>query len=137
MVGPDDAYKSDNHVNPKGFHHEGEALFQWFVDNDFLEKNLYLVCGDRHWQYHAKHPSGVEEFSTGALVDNNSRAGRLAGDPNSTDPDSLIQQYYIQGTKESASGGFLWVDVKREGETPKATFRFYDEKGAVQYEVVK
>lgn len=137
MVGPDDAYKSDNHVNPKGFRQEGEALFQWLVDQGFLDKHLYLICGDRHWQYHARHPSGIEEFSTGALVDNNSRAGRLAGDPNSTDPDGLIQQYYIQGTKESASGGFLWVDVQRKNDIPVATFRFYDEKGAVQYEVTK
>ncbi len=137
MVGPDDAYKSDNHVNQKGFRYEGEAIFQWLADNGFLNKNLYLICGDRHWQYHAGHPSGFEEFSTGALVDNNSRAGRMAGDPNSTDPDGLIKQYYVQGTNETAGGGFLWVAVERTDGTPKATFRFYDEQGKVNYEVIK
>ena len=137
MVGPDDAYKTDNHVNHDGFRHEGEALFQWLVDNDFLEKNLYIVCGDRHWQYHAMHPSGIEEFSTGALVDNNSRAGRLAGDPDSTDPDGLIKQFYIQGDAEAASGGFLSVTVKREKSTPIASFQYYDEKGNLLHETKK
>jgi len=107
MLGTDDAYKTDNHVNHDGFRQEEEAIFQGLVDNDFFDKNLYIICGDRHWQYHAMYPSGIEEFSTGALVDNNSRVGRLAGDPDSTDPDSLIVQCYIQGGKESASGKFL------------------------------
>ena len=83
------------------------------------------------------HPSGFEEFSTGALVDNNSRAGRLAGDPRSTDPDGLIKQFYIQGDRKSASGGFLSVTVNRENGSPIASFKFYDEKGIVQYEVKK
>ena len=129
MVGPDDAYKKDNHVNHGGFRYEGEAFFKWLRDNGFLEKNLYIICGDRHWQYHAMHPSGFEEFSTGALVDNNSRPGRLAGDPKSTDPDGLIKQFYIQGDAEQASGGFLSITVKREENIPIASFQHYDEKG--------
>lgn len=137
MVGPDDAYKSDNHVNHEGFRYEGEAIFKWLVDNGFLDKNLYIICGDRHWQYHAMHPSGIQEFSTGALVDNNSRAGRLAGDPKSTDPDSLIKQFYIQGDKESASGGFLSFEVDRIAGIPTASFKFYDEKAKLLHEVKK
>lgn len=137
MVGPDDAYKSDNHVNHKGFRYEGEALFKWFVDNGFVDKNLYIICGDRHWQYHAMHPSGIEEFSTGALVDNNSRTGRMAGDPKSTDPDGLIKQFYIQGDRGSASGGFLSVSVNRENGFPIASFQFCDENGNLLYEVEK
>ncbi|MCK5702156.1 MAG: alkaline phosphatase D family protein [Cyclobacteriaceae bacterium] len=133
MVGPDDAYKRDNHVNHEGFRYEGEALFKWLVEYGFLDNNLYIICGDRHWQYHAMHPSGFEEFSTGALVDNNSRPGRLAGDPKSTDPKGLIKQFYIQGDEESASGGFLSVTVKREKSIPIAFFRFYDEKGELLY----
>jgi len=81
LVGPDDAYKIDNHVNHKGFRHEGDGFFRWLKDNDFLDKNFYIVCGDRHWQYHSIHPSGFEEFSCGALVDANSRLGRNPGDP--------------------------------------------------------
>ena len=137
LVGPDDAYKRDNHTNPTGFRYEGDAFFSWLGENNFLNKNLYLICGDRHWQYHAKHPSGFEEFSTGALVDNNSRAGRLSGDPNSTDPEGQIQQYYIQGSPDQATGGFLNVVVQRDQEGASAHFRFYDEHGSLNYEAVK
>ena len=132
LVGPDDAYKKDNHVNHQGFRREGDEFFRWLSENDFLHKNFYIICGDRHWQYHAVHPSGFEEFSCGALVDANSRAGRLAGDPNSTDPEGKIRQVFIQGTPEQASGGFLLVKVDSV-----ATFRFYDENRALLYEAVK
>lgn len=134
MVGPDDAYKNDNHTNPDGFRYEGDEFFKWLKENDFLDKNLFLVCGDRHWQYHAIHPSGFEEFSTGALVDANSRAGRLPGDPKSTDPEGLIKQPYVQGTKEQASGGFLMVTVGTEEGKPTVHFRFYDENGLLLYQ---
>jgi alkaline phosphatase D len=137
MVGPDDASKRDNHVNHQGFRYEGEAIFEWLVSNGFLDKNLYIICGDRHWQYHAMHPSGIEEFSTGALIDNNSRAGRISGDSNSTDPDGLIKQFYVQGDAASASGGFLLVTVKNDNSTPIASFQYYDERGKLLYEVDK
>ncbi|NJN26161.1 MAG: alkaline phosphatase [Cyclobacteriaceae bacterium] len=136
MVGPDDAYKRDNHVNPDGFRYEGEAFFDWLIDNGFLDKNFYIVCGDRHWKYHARHPKGIEEFSTGALVDNNARPGRLAGDPQSTDPDGKIIQYYIQGTEEQASGGFLLVKIALDS-IAKLQFQFYDEQGKMLYQAIK
>lgn len=138
MVGPDDAYKKDNHVNHQGFRHEGDSFFEWLSKNGFLDKNFYFICGDRHWQYHAIHPSGFEEFSTGALVDANSRAGRLAGDPKSTDPDALIQQPYVQGKPEQASGGFLHVGASRNTQgIPELVFSFYDEKGNLLYQEKK
>ena len=136
MVGPDDAYKKDNHVNHDGFRYEGEAFFDWIVENDFLNKNFYIVCGDRHWQYHAKHPKGIEEFSTGALVDNNSRAGRISGDPESTDPEALITQHYVQGTEETATGGFLNVKVT-DGDNPELHFIYFDENGKLLYQTTK
>ena len=137
MVGPDDMYKKDNHVNPQGFKHEGDELFAWFKENKFLEKNLYIICGDRHWKYHAMHPSGFEEFSTGALIDNNSRAGRVAGDKKSTDPNAEIKQFFVEGTPESASGGFLLVEVEQMNGKPTATFGFYDEHKKLLYSSIK
>jgi len=137
LVGPDDGYKSDNHTNPKGFLYEGDAFHNWLKENGFPNRNLYVVCGDRHWQYHAQHPLGVEEFSCGALVDNNSRPGRKAGDPESTDPEGLIRQFYLQDSPETASGGFLEITVERVENAPVVHFRFFDEKGRLQYEVEK
>jgi len=132
MVGPDDAYKIDNHTNLKGFKYEGDEFFSWLAQNGFLKKNFYILCGDRHWQYHSVHPSGFEEFSCGALVDANARLGRRPGDPNSTDPQAAVKQIY---TQKEASSGFLAVTVKPPGERqqPNILFAFYDEKGTPLY----
>ena len=144
MVGPDDAYKSDNHVNPRGFRDEGEAFFAWLAaersrgpsldssSGDSLQ-NVYLVCGDRHWQYHSVHPTGIEEFSCGALVDANARLGRRPGGSKSTDPEALIRQPYRQ---RKAGGGFLLVKITG-GAQPRAQFIFYDTRGTEWYQVIR
>ncbi len=131
MVGPDDAYKIDNHTNHKGFRHEGRALLDWIKEQRLDEQGFHVICGDRHWQYHSVDPTGIEEFSSGALVDSNSRLGRSPGDPKSTDPDATIRQLHSQ-TK--ASGGFLQVTVHDDGSI---RFEFFDENGESLYHTVK
>ncbi len=145
MIGPDDAkqaghlaeghddIKRDNHADPEGFDDERDAFFQWLLDNGFLDKHFYIVCGDRHWQYHSIHPTGFEEFSSGALVDGNSRLGRNPGDPESTDPDAIIEQPF---TSAELTGGFLHITVT-PGREPSTAFRFFDEKGELLHEVRK
>jgi len=132
LIGPDDAYKKDNHTNPGGFQHERDKLFKWFISEDLLQQNIIFICGDRHWQYHSIHPDGFEEFSCGALVDANAREGRLPGDPGSTDPEGKIDQPYVQGPGK-ASGGFLNIRVKNESEGSVLSLIFLDEKGKVLY----
>ncbi len=136
MVGPDDARKIDNHTNIGGFQHERDAFFRWLVESGLDQENFYLVCGDRHWQYHAVHPLGIEEFSCGALVDANARLGRKPGDPKSTDPDGKIRQVY---TQDEPSGGFLLIDSAPASDKQPATlkFLFHDEKGKVLYQESK
>jgi alkaline phosphatase/alkaline phosphatase D len=136
MVGPDDASKTDNHINPKGFRYEGDEFFDWLQKNGFSKNNFFIICGDRHWQYHSIHPSGFEEFSCGALVDQNARLGRNPGDPKSTDPEGLIKQPY---TQEKASGGFLKVGVNYSNKAKGASlnFVFYDEYGEELYSTTK
>ena len=136
LVGPDDAYKIDNHTNHKGFRHEGREFFKWIVEHRLHEQGFYTVCGDRHWQYHSRDPLGVEEFSCGALVDENSRLGRKPGDPKSTDPQAEVKQFY---TQSEASGGFLRITVGT-GKVPgtgSARFTFLDDLGKVLYETEK
>ncbi len=136
LVGPDDGYKIDNHTNHKGFRHEGREFFRWVVEHDLHQQGFYTVCGDRHWQYHSKDPLGIEEFSCGALVDENSRLGRRPGDPKSTDPNAEVDQLYTQSEK---SGGFLRITVG-PGDDPatgSARFTFVDEYGEVLYETEK
>lgn len=136
LVGPDDSYKTDNHTNINGFRYERDQFFSWLKENEFIENNFFIVCGDRHWQYHSIDPSGIEEFSCGALVDANSRAGRLSGDPESTDPEATIKQPYVQVEGEE-SGGFVHVKVYVNKESPTLQITFYDEKGTVLYQIKK
>lgn len=131
MVGPDDAYKIDNHTNHRGFRREGRAFFQWVKQHKLDQKGFFVICGDRHWQYHSIDPTGIEEFSCGALVDANSRLGRSPGDKESTDPNAEIQQLH---TQTEASGGFLKVTVT---ENATARLEFFDENGETLYQTVK
>ncbi len=132
MVGPDSASKRDNHVNPIGFRHEGDEFFEWLQSNSFSPDRFFIVCGDRHWQYRAIHPSGFQEFSCGALVDANSTRGHFPGEPRSSDPEGKIKQPFHS---EKPSGGFLLVKVSesRTGQARMA-FAFHDEGGRVVYE---
>ena len=136
MVGPDDLRKKDNHTNVGGFEHERDQFFDWLKSSGVGKAGFYVVCGDRHWQYHSIHPSGVEEFSCGALVDANARLGRKPGDPKSTDPDAQIKQPYYQ---TPASGGFLEIEVTPGASNSPArlTFRFRDEGGKLLHQHVK
>lgn len=133
MIGPDDLRKTDNHCDIGGFRHERDEFFKWLKENGLDQQNFFIVCGDRHWQYHAVDPSGFEEFSCGALVDANSRLGRKPGDPKSTDPKGLIKQFYSQDPR---SGGFLLVRVTPADKQAPATlsFLFHDEKGKLLYQ---
>jgi alkaline phosphatase/alkaline phosphatase D len=137
MIGPDDSYKTDNHVNRQGFRHEGQEFFQWLKSEGFAMNEFMIICGDRHWQYHSIDPTGYSEFATGAFVDANSRMGRMPGDPDSTDPDAEIIQPY---TSPEPSGGFLHVKVDPAGSswgTPRIIFDFINEKGEILYSTFK
>jgi len=132
LIGPDDGGKKDNHVNPRGFRHEGEGFFAWLKANGVAPGSFFVVTGDRHWKYHSKHTSGFEEFSCGAPNRENSRLGRAPGDPDSTDPQSLVQQLY---TDKTPSGGFLRVALQ-PGSGPRAAqleFVHHDDRGEPLY----
>lgn len=136
MIGPDSLHKTDNHTNIGGFRYERDAFFAWLKKTGLSEENFYIICGDRHWQYHSISPEGIEEFSCGALTDTNSRLGVDPGHPNSTDPNATINQVYTQNPR---SGGFLLVKTSSVEGTSKAslTFDFRDEHGSPLYQHVK
>lgn len=136
MVGPDSTDKRDNHVNPAGFRQEGEEFFRWLLQQGFLTKNFYIICGDRHWQYHSIHPAGFEEFSTGALIDQNAFQVIRPGDSGSSDPEGKIRQPYHYN---EPTGGFLILTVGPgpEDNSAQAEFTFYDENGEMLYSHTK
>lgn len=126
MVGPDSDRKIDNHTNSRGFRHEGMQFFKWLKDRSL--KNVILLTGDRHWQYHSIHPTGISEFSCGSLhreigVGN----PPLPGDPNSTDPEGLVDQRYVTSKQD---GGFLRMSVSAES---LLRIELIDQEGALQY----
>lgn len=127
MVGPDELKKIDNHADLSGFRHEADDFFAWLKENQI--NNLTLICGDRHWQYHSIHPSGVEEFACGALNDENSRLGVAPGDKNGSDPQSLVRQLY---TSPTPNGGFLQITAGAE-----LVIEHFDSRGKRLYRTAK
>ena len=137
LVGPDDAYKSDNHANHKGFRHEGQAFLDWLKQEGFGKNEFFMINGDRHWQYHSIDPRGYSEFGTGAFNDENSRMGRNPGDPASTDPEAEVVQPF---TSPEPSGGFLHVSVIPAGspwKSARIVFNFYNDQGEILYSYFK
>ena len=117
IVGPDRDNKHDNHSN-KDFAYEGSRLRKFLAD----QKNMVVVCGDRHWQYHSVDPvTGLREYSCGPA--SNSHAGGWS--------QSDFRQDYHRYL--NVIGGFLSVTVDRVAEKPTLTFRYHDDTGKVGY----
>lgn len=127
MVGPDDLTKIDNHADLSGFRQEADAFFSWLRENKINQ--LVIICGDRHWQYHSIHPSGVEEFACGALNDENARLGVAPGDKGGSDPMALVRQLY---TSPTPNGGFLQITAGAE-----LVLEHFNSRGERLYRAVK
>lgn len=119
LVGPDRATgKNDNHSNA-GFSHEGDELRAWIQAN--VPENFFVICGDRHWQYHSVHPAaGVQEFSVGAASD--SHAGGTPGE------DPRFHKFH------RVKGGFLSVELTPGARESTITFQLRGVDGVVGYE---
>ena len=118
IVGPDRTNKNDNHAN-KGFTTEGRELRRFIGP----QKNMAVICGDRHWQYMSVHPySKVREYSCGP-VSNKHAGGWRQG--------NVVTSHHRY---LNVIGGFLSVTVARIAGKPTAIFRFHDVKGKVRYE---
>jgi alkaline phosphatase D len=117
IVGPDRDRKNDNHANA-GFATEGNQIRTFIAS----QKNMVIVCGDRHWQYvSVDDETGVREYSTGPASNNHAR-----GWPKD---DVRAEHRYLNVT-----GGFLAGEVDRVEGMPRLTFRHYSVDGDVLYE---
>ena len=118
IVGPDRANKGDNHAN-KAFQHEGDEMRRWFAAN--LPDNFFVVCGDRHWQYHSVHPeTGVHEFSSGPATDEHA-----GGTPGENDEYHRFHRVL---------GGFVSVLADKVYDESRIVFRLHGVDGGVEYE---
>ncbi|MBI1372974.1 MAG: alkaline phosphatase [Phycisphaera sp.] len=117
MVGPDRKNKNDNLANER-YQYEGDELRHWIAQH--APDNLFVICGDRHWQYHSVHPeTGLNEFSVGPA--SNSHAGGTPG------YDPKIHRFH------RVEGGFLSVVLKPSGPRASIEFRMHDVDGKVVY----
>ena len=111
VIGPDRKQKKDNHSN-KGFYYEGEQIRKLIAS----QSNMYVICGDRHWQYVSKHPKyGIVEFSIGA--NSNDHAGGWKQD------DIRPEHLYL-----NVIGGTMTVTIDPK-ENGSITVRHYDVDG--------
>ena len=111
VIGPDRKQKKDNHSN-RGFYNEGEEIRKFMA----TQSNMYVVCGDRHWQYVSKHPKyGIVEFSIGA--NSNDHAGGWRQD------DVRPEHMYL-----NVVGGTMTVTIDPKDNT-SITVRHYDVDG--------
>jgi alkaline phosphatase D len=80
LVGPDrptkvpfplhDLGKHDNYAN-EDWNQEGLEILDFIGRrNTTHNDNIFIICGDRHWQYHSRHQAtGVHEFGVGPASD--------------------------------------------------------------------
>jgi alkaline phosphatase D len=82
--------------------------------------NFFVICGDRHWQYHSVHPdTGLNEFSVGAA--SHEHAGGTPGE------NPRYHKFHL------VKGGFLSVTLKPDGAKSAILFEHRDVKGKVVY----
>jgi alkaline phosphatase D len=114
VVGPDRENKHDNHSN-KEFTYEGDNLREFIAG----QKNMVVVCGDRHWQYVSVHPeTGVREYSSGPISDEHAGGWK--------------NEYRHEGHRYlNVVGGFMSATVERADGTPTLTFRHHTPDGDV------
>lgn len=120
ILGPDRAKgKNDNHSN-KAYQTEGDEL------RDFINQheNVFITCGDRHWQY-VSHYEGTNlwEFSCGP------GSNQHAGGWNQED-------YFTQHRFLRVKGGYLLGSVYHENDAVKLKFEHHDVDGKVVNEKV-
>ena len=119
LVGPDRAEKGDSHANA-AFATEGRELRQFLA----AQKNMLVICGDRHWQYVSVDPeTGLREYSTGPTSDAH------AGGFSESGRTSMHRYLKIKG-------GFLAVGIARIDGQPRAVFRHFGTEGQVYNEDV-
>ena len=114
IVGPDRLNKHDNHSN-KNFKFEGDEIRQFIAE----QKNMYVVCGDRHWQYISEDDeTGVREYSCGPA--SNEHAGGWSNDM------LMPEHKYLNVT-----GGFLAVKSIRIDNNPHLILSHYGVDGDI------
>ena len=117
IVGPDRGGKYDNHAN-ESFHTEGQEIRSFIAS----QENMFVICGDRHWQYVSQDPeTNIIEFSTGPTTDKHAKGLKQS--------DKSPMHRYLK-----IKGGFLSVEVSRDEDAPEITFTHHAVDGSIYNE---
>ncbi len=118
VVGPDRPKKIDNHANDS-YGTEGRWLRNFIAE----QKNMFVVNGDRHWQYVSKDPeTQVMEFGSGPVSDFHAQGW---------DADDVRPEHQFL----RVNGGFLGIDVKsKSAHQAEIAFTHYDVKGEITHQ---
>jgi alkaline phosphatase D len=117
IVGPDRTNKKDNHAN-RSFQTEGDELRRFMAE----QKNMFVICGDRHWQYFSVDPvTQLREFSCGPASDAH------AGGWRQQDQRPEYHRYL------NVVGGYLSAAIGPT-DPPTITIRFHRTTGGVLFE---
>jgi alkaline phosphatase/alkaline phosphatase D len=116
LIGPDKPHKMDNHANENGFMVEGRGFLDWMIDTKIAE-NTFLICGDRHWQYHSIYKDKVHEFCSGPT-------SQFKVQHVPKPEKGIIKQPY-----NGPSGGFLAIKYKAD---KSISFEHFGERGNIQ-----
>ena len=120
IVGPDRQNKKDNHAN-QVFAYEGDLIRQFISQ----QKNMAVICGDRHWQYLSVDPeTNLREYSCGPTTD--LHAGGF------TPEDRSPMHRYL-----NIKGGFLSVTIDCSNNQPTAAFRHHAVDGSIYHQDVQ
>jgi alkaline phosphatase D len=112
IMGPDRPQKRDNHSN-SNFKYEGD-LIRRFIQGD---KNTFVVCGDRHWQYVSKHlTTGTYEFACGPASDEHAGGWKK-------------NEIYPEHEYLNIVGGFLSVQTSLVKDIKQIQFTHYSVDG--------
>lgn len=114
VVGPDRETKVDNHAN-RTFATEGAWLRAYLSSID----HIYVVNGDRHWQYVSRDSeTGLMEFGSGPVSDYHAQGWK--------EGDVRPEHQYL-----ALRGGFLSIEVKRANDVASIYFRHHGVDGQV------
>lgn len=117
VVGPDRERKKDNHAN-QVFQTEGAWLRKYLSG----QKGMFVVNGDRHWQYVSRDPAtGLMEFGSGPVSDYHAQGW---------DRDDVRPEHRFLRLK----GGFLNIRVDRRNNAPFIVFTHCDVNGKAVHE---
>ncbi|WP_252851801.1 alkaline phosphatase D family protein [Aeoliella straminimaris] len=120
IVGPDRENKHDNLAN-KDFQHEGQRLRELLSGH----KNLWVICGDRHWQYVSVDPeSKLREYSCGPASDQHAQGWK--------------KDEFVEGMHRylRVAGGFMSVVLSDSATTPQLAIRHHAVDGEVKHEEI-